>query len=180
MWNLSSLVRQPERNVWEAWWAAISSGLCYIYNLFIIAGFIKRTDRTSFHSGSLEDVCDRSWVSTIYGCFLPNFWQNTYLQLLSGNFSECTLGQQLLNDKSVKVSPGGVSSFLMAEFKCTMAIPCQGPQDTPPLQGSSHSSQEGPPLAPDAAQLLWRTGCPWTWHRTGLARWKSDSHCTVS
>lgn len=60
MWNLSSPVRQPERNVQEAWWAAISSGLCYIYNRFTTARFRKRPGTTSLHSGSLEDVCDRS------------------------------------------------------------------------------------------------------------------------
>lgn len=144
MWNLSSPVRQPERNAREAWWAAISSGLCYIYNQFIIARFIKKTDRTSFYSGSLDDMCNGSWTPTINGCFLPNFWQNTYLQLLSGNFSECSLGQQLLNDKSGNFSPGGESSFLMSEFKRTMAIPCQGPHNTCPLQGSGHGSRREP------------------------------------
>lgn len=62
--------------------------------------------------------------------------------------------QQLLNDKSVKVSPGGDNSFLRSEFKRTTAIPCQGPHNTRPLRSSSHNSQEGPPPVPDAAQLL--------------------------
>lgn len=46
----------------------------------------------------------------------------------------------------------------MSEFRHTTAIPCQGPHDTCPLRGSSHGSQEGPQLVPDAAQLLCSEG----------------------
>lgn len=61
-WERSS--PELERNEWEAWWNAISSGLCHMYRRFITARITKGPDMTSHHRDSVEG----SRASSVPGC----------------------------------------------------------------------------------------------------------------
>lgn len=140
-----------ERDEWETWWNAISSGLCHTCHWFITARITKGPDMTSHH----RDAVKGSRISPVLlVVLLPDLGENTIeSQLLSGNF-QSSLDQQLLKDNQPKSVLRDKSSLLIFVFKTHKLTPINT-NFRQTLQSSFSSGQRREdPLVAVWAQLL--------------------------